>query len=117
MAFTEVTASHTDDIASLCLYLQNRTVLLGVFAGRGPSNTQESKSSHPCGLATRKVRQQAAQNQLDLLDMGAFRRELDDVAKRLEDRCDPADICVSLCLHPQLPTVASEEPVTDVALL
>ena len=97
MAFTEVTASHTDDIASLCLYLQNRTVLLGVFAGRGPSITQESKSSHPGGLATRKVRQQAA--------------------KRLEDRCDPADICVSLCLHPQLPTVASEEPVTDVALL
>ena len=65
----------------------NWTILLGVFAGKGATVTQESKSSHPRGIATRKVRQQAAQNQLDLLDMGAFRRELDDVAKRLEDRC------------------------------
>lgn len=47
---------------------------------------EEVTASHTDDIASLKVRQQAAQNQLDLLDMGAFRRELDDVAKRLEDR-------------------------------
>lgn len=47
---------------------------------------EEVTASHTDDIASLKVRQQAAQNHLDLLDMGAFRRELDDVAKRLEDR-------------------------------
>lgn len=34
----------------------------------------------------RKVRMQAAQNHLQQLEMAAFRAELDDVAKRLEER-------------------------------
>ncbi len=34
---------------------------------------------------------QAAQNHLNQLDMGAFRREIEDVAKRLEGRPGSAD--------------------------
>lgn len=47
---------------------------------------------------------QAAQNHLNQLDMGAFRREIEDVAKRLEGRPD-------LLAQFQLPWLKSIFPV------
>ena len=37
-------------------------------------------------MKLRKVKLQGAQNALEQLDAGTFRRSLEDVAKRLEDR-------------------------------
>jgi len=47
---------------------------------------KEVTAEHTDDIHHLKLRMQAAQNHLNQLDMGAFRREIEDVAKRLEGR-------------------------------
>lgn len=79
-------------------------VSLALVENQYSSNVEELLSDEHCPKLARKLRMQAAQNHLNQLDMGAFGREIEDVAKRLEGRPD-------LLAQFQLPWLKSIFPV------